>query len=277
MDPATTGIGAGLALYGGKDIVDKLLGPTAEYLGEEIKNSVAKKNENLKRIFSKSVDTLGEKINQSGQVPPRVLKQVWDEGRFIEDELTAQYFGGILASSRSEDGTDDRTLPYLDLVKSMSTYQIKFHHLFYTLARRYYFDSEYDCEKDEDRNKMRLFIPLSLCRELMGLSENRNTDSIFRHTILGLYRLGLIAQGYAYGKYEKDVLNFPEIEEPGIVSCISSAGIELYLLAHGYPDVEINQFLNPDIHLGEMDISAAELGKTFEIKNYRLNFLPHSF
>jgi hypothetical protein len=72
----STGIGAGLALYGGKDLLLKLLGPTADYFGEEIKNNVEKQNENLKRIFTASIDILGEKIDQPGQVSPRVLKRV---------------------------------------------------------------------------------------------------------------------------------------------------------------------------------------------------------
>jgi hypothetical protein len=42
-----------------------------------------------------------------------VFKQIWDEGRFIEDELAVEYFGGLLASARPPDGKDDRILPFL--------------------------------------------------------------------------------------------------------------------------------------------------------------------
>lgn len=50
MDPVTVS-GAGLAVWGSKDLMTKLLGPTADYIGGEAKNLVAKCNINLDGIF----------------------------------------------------------------------------------------------------------------------------------------------------------------------------------------------------------------------------------
>jgi hypothetical protein len=94
-------IGGGLAILGSKEIIVKILGPTAEYIGGELRSYTEKGAANLRRIFTNTEKKLGARLDQPGQVPPKVLKNVLNEGYFCEDELAAEYFGGVLASSRS--------------------------------------------------------------------------------------------------------------------------------------------------------------------------------
>ncbi len=110
MTDPSTDLGAGLAVLASKDLITKLLGPTAEYIGGELRHLAEKANLNLDSIFNRAMRKLGNKIDTPGSVSPRVLKHVWDEGRFVEDELAAEYFGGLMASARSPDGKDDRVL-----------------------------------------------------------------------------------------------------------------------------------------------------------------------
>ncbi len=42
----------GLALFGSAKLVGKILGPTAEYIGEGIKNWTEKRTNNVKNIFA---------------------------------------------------------------------------------------------------------------------------------------------------------------------------------------------------------------------------------
>lgn len=134
IDP-NTAIGAGLAILGSKDLLNRFLGPTADYVGGEIKGLIEKCNINLSRVFGHAVKKLGPKINEPGAVNPRVLRQVWKEGAFIEDELAAEYFGGLLASARSPDGRDDRVLSLLSTVRDLSVYDLRLHHLVYVAVR----------------------------------------------------------------------------------------------------------------------------------------------
>ena len=94
MEPAT-----GLTILGGAvgsaKVIEKLLGPTADYLGGEIRNYTEKGLSNLGRVFSHATITLGKKIEDPGQVPPKVLKGTLEEGYFSEDQLSAQYFGDL--------------------------------------------------------------------------------------------------------------------------------------------------------------------------------------
>lgn len=87
----------------------KILGPTADYLGDGLQSWTERRVQNVRRIFEIAGRRLGdENLSRDGTVSPRILKAVLDEGSYWDDELGAEYFGGILASSRNEIGRDDR-------------------------------------------------------------------------------------------------------------------------------------------------------------------------
>lgn len=135
MDPSLV-VGTGLAVLGSKDILNRLLGPTADYLGGEISQFVKKCNINLDRVFASAVRRLDKGMDEPGSVTSRVLKEIVSEGRFCEDELTTEYYGGLLATSRTREGTDDTVLPYLSLIRELSTSQIRLHYIVYATIHR---------------------------------------------------------------------------------------------------------------------------------------------
>jgi hypothetical protein len=136
MEPIS--IGTGLAVLGSKDIIVKILGPTAEYLGNEIKNLVHKCNVNLDTIFIRAKEKLGDNLNKPGHVNPKVLKQIIDEGRFCEDLIITDYYGGVLASSKSDIERDDRGIAILNKIKSLSVYGLRLHYIFYSVIYKMY-------------------------------------------------------------------------------------------------------------------------------------------
>ncbi len=78
IDPemAKSTITTGLIVWGSKDMLSKLLGPTAEYIGEKTKGLVEKCDINLDNIFKKALRKLGSKIEEPGIVSPRILKHI---------------------------------------------------------------------------------------------------------------------------------------------------------------------------------------------------------
>ncbi len=121
MPDPTTILAAGVGTYaleklGGKELIVKLFGPTADYLGKDIAISVETGKRNLMYIFSKAAKKLGNKINNPGVIPPKVLKSVYNAGIVCDDELHAEYLSGVLASSRTEGGRDDRGSFYINLL-----------------------------------------------------------------------------------------------------------------------------------------------------------------
>ena len=129
-------LGAGITIVS-REVVLKLLGPTADYLGTGAL-SVAKKCEaNIARIYRLAADKIGSKIDEPGAVNARVLKNVWDEGRFIEDSLATEYFAGLLASARTANGEDDSAIAFVALIKSLSSFQLRLHFIIYSLITKH--------------------------------------------------------------------------------------------------------------------------------------------
>ncbi len=116
-------IGTGLAILGAKDLIVKILGPTADLIGENLREYTERGARNIRIIFEKTAQRLGDEINTPSSVPPNILKVILNEGYYCEDEMSAEYFAGILAYSRSDKSRDDRGITYLSLVSQMSNYQ----------------------------------------------------------------------------------------------------------------------------------------------------------
>ena len=265
-------VGAGLAVLGSKDILLKLLGPTAEYIGDEAKGLVQKCNINLDNIFRKAINKLGSKIEKPGQVNSRVLKHVIDEGRFCEDELSAEYFGGMLAASRSKNGNDDRALPLLAVVKRMSSYQLKTHYLIYKTINKFFEGTKLNPLIDTEAKQMEIYISYHTLHHFMSfnIDELAGFAPISTHIINGLTKEGLIRNQCYYGDPEhlKNYLPKSPKYSWGFTCRPSGFGIELFNYAYGMKDENISKFTEkkyPDI---EFDKSAPirNVHKTTDLK-----------
>jgi hypothetical protein len=100
MDPGTglTVLGAAL---GSKELVVKILGPTADYLGAGLKDWTERATMNVQRVFYQAAKKLGNRIG-------------------------------------SEIGRDDRGAAHVALIGRLSAYQIRSHYFFYSIIRHLY-------------------------------------------------------------------------------------------------------------------------------------------
>lgn len=224
------------------DMMKKVLGPTADYVGEEIKLLAEKRINNVKRIFSSAEKRLGDKINDNGKVPPKVLKEIINEGSFNEDELSAEYFGGLLASSRSEITRDDRAAYYISLITNLSTYQIRTHYIFYSVLKELFNDTKLNIGVERERKQMIIYIPIDQYALSMNFENSENQNTIVAHSMVGLIRGGLLDRFYAIGSSSVLQEYSNKIEKAGVIFQPSTVGVELFLWAHGRSDLSVQQF-----------------------------------
>lgn len=225
-------VGTGLAILGSKELLIKILGPSADYVGGEIKTFVEKCNVNLDGIFSKAAQKLGDRMNEEGSVSPRVLKHVVDEGRFCEDSLTAEYYGGILASSKSRVGRDDRGVTLLAQIKDLSVYQLRFHFMAYMIIHRLFRGESLNLGDGNDCNKMKIFVPMNVYEKAMDFQSGEDPNAILSHCLFGLSKHNLIAH-FSSGDTEFLQKHNKAISEPGIIFAPTLPGAELFLWAIG--------------------------------------------
>jgi hypothetical protein len=239
-EPVTTiGLGA-LAAYLGKDGLEKLLGPTAEYLGSGLKDFTQRRFETVGRIFSAASGRLGSKIDEAGSVPPKLLKQVVDDGSFADDNVEIEYLGGVLASSRTTQSRDNRGVAIAKLIDSLSNYQLRAHFLIYRTIKDIYRAHKIS-PMGEGRNRLGIYIPASSFISSMQFSEAEisKLEILTSHIFFGLHKNGLIEDHFQFGPQETMKSFFPEATESGIMCKPSAAGIELFLWAFGAGDLQL--------------------------------------
>jgi hypothetical protein len=251
--------GTGLAILGsalgGAKLLEKMLGPTAEYVGGGLKNWTERRVNNVANIFSKAKDKLGSRIEEPGSIPPRVLKEILDEGSFCDDPLTAEYFGGVLASSRSGVTRDDRGASWSSLVGRLSVYQVRSHFLVYRAVYERFAGQDFKFNMD-DRSKLSVLLPISSFFQSMEFNaeEMKQVTALLNHSFFGLSTEGLV-EAFVYGnreglkKHQDSDFNPPE--EGGIWVTPSALGVELFLWAHGQGNMPPSALLRLDLPVPE--------------------------
>lgn len=115
-----------LSIVPGEWAVKKLLGPTLDEIGNDLQKLYSTGRDKIIAVaIRKSNVKDGKKANL------RVARDVFWNGSFTDEAICAEYFGGILASSRSTDGKDDRGVYYTDIIKSLSSQQLLLHYIIY--------------------------------------------------------------------------------------------------------------------------------------------------
>ena len=240
MTELIVGLGTGV-------VASKILGPTADYLGEKLKEFTKKRLENTGRIFSNAEKKLGDKLDRPGQVPPKVLKTIINEGSYCDDDITVEYFGGVLASSRTEISRDDRGARLAKMIDNLSTYQIRSHYLIYSTISKLFSNSENSFHLGESRNKMQLFMPAQGYFEAMEFTQKEwDNPQILHHIFHGLQTDGLIESNWIFGKQESLKKTFSDAHSDGIICIPSALGAELLLWAFGHGDKQLDFLLTDD-------------------------------
>ncbi|ABV87484.1 hypothetical protein [Shewanella pealeana] len=248
-EPITTvGLGA-IAAYLGKDGIAKILGPTAEYLGGELQEFTKKRMNNVGQIFSNAEKKLGDKVEQPGAIPPKVLKTVINEGSYSEDQIAVEYFGGVLASSRTELSRDDRGARIAKALDILSCYQLRAHYLIYSSLSHLFKNKGQSLRMNEQRDKLEMFIPFDGFANAMGLTQKEwDNPQLLTHIFQGLNSDGLISDRWAFGPVDtlKTMSSSPLITLPGIVCTPTSSGAELFLWGFGSGNQDLDYIFTND-------------------------------
>jgi hypothetical protein len=233
--------GAGIQAY----LVWKLLGPPAGAVGSTLANLVDQTAENVGRVFKNAAGKVGPDLNRPGSVPLRALGKLIDEAALSEEPIVVEYLGGVLASSRTHDGRDDRGIAWSSLIGRLSRDQLRLHYLLYETARRAMQDEdEINLGVNTDRATVRMFLSFQdfIDHMALGPGDVSNWHAHFSEAFLGLHREGLVGSEYGYGGVDHLRTEFPEVTETGAIWEMSVAGIKLFLWGMGYGTKPVQAF-----------------------------------
>lgn len=218
MDPQTIVTSLGTA-YTAK----KVLGPTLDKVGDD-----------FARLYEKGRDLIIEKakgkiknIDDGYEANLRVSREVFWNGAFSEETICAEYFGGILASSRSEDGKSDDNLYFVNVIKSLSSTQLHLHYIIYNSFNKYFVNKKLKVNvglQNEITTKKLYFDTLKLC-EITGFDFSKiSTDLNVLHEqgLISLYEFQSEMPEIAPNKKMKSYFGVNP----------STFGVTLYAISH---------------------------------------------
>jgi hypothetical protein len=243
-------VGTGIAILGPSALTLKLLGPTADYIGDGVKGWAKHRVENVQRIFNVAEYKVDEAaLDEPGTVPSRVLKGILDEGSFREDDVGVEYFAGVLAGSRSEDGYDDRGAMYNDVIDGMSSFQLRAHYVLYRAAQAVAAKHpEVSWYVGEERERLQhLAVPSESFFRAMAIPGAAGTTNVTSaHIMTGLGRLSLVGR-MGHGQMASPEFLRTEVKNVDwptrcLVFHVSGFGVELFCAAHGFSASPLDDF-----------------------------------
>jgi hypothetical protein len=194
----------------------KLFGTALATMGDDINKLYVRGRDKIVDAATKKIDDPedGKTVNL------RAARDVLWNGAITEDEVCAEYFGGMLAAARSEDGKDDGVVHYVDTIKAMSARQLELHYVIYKawqnlLNQRV--DTPINVALSSDVQKWKIFMA--------GLELSARKLPYDRDLTV-LYRLGL-TQDF---KYDNHVVNGKSL--PYVSVTPTTFGVMLFAVAH---------------------------------------------
>ena len=193
----------------------KLFGSALATMGDDINRLYVCGRDKIVEVASRKV----EDHNDGKQVNIRAARDVLWNGAITEDDVCAEYFGGMLAAARSADGKDDSVVHYVDTVKAMSARQLELHYLIYKAWQNILGNKhqELNVAQSSDVQSVSLFFAGV---ELGARSINYDRD------LTVLHRLGLLSQ-FKYDNYVGDDKTLPYVQ-----ASPTTFGVMLFAIAH---------------------------------------------
>ena len=170
----------------GEWAIKKLFGPVLSEFGEDLKRMYAAGRNKLLAAATRKIENIDD-----GKIPNlRVTRDVLWNGTFSDDEVCAEYFGGILASSRTNDGKDDSSIQFVDVIKSLSATQLTLHYVIYHTLNKMWIKQSRSINVAEGQEVNSTAIWMSL-RELVDVHEikiDTDLNALWRKGLLNEYR-----------------------------------------------------------------------------------------
>lgn len=240
MDLITTGV----AVAVGK----KLFGKTLDVISNDIAGLYQNGRD---KIIEKATSKI-ENINDGRTTNLRVTRDVFWNGSFTDESICAEYFGGILASSRSEDGKDDSGVYFSDIIKSLSAKQIHLHYIIYTSLNKLLSTNSnklgLNIGMETDLQKENLYLSIAELNEILeNFDLGRELHALHAKSLIGQFQTNSFKL-----KNEQQI--------PYLKVSPKTLGVQLYAVAHNkqeewrnFAKIEFGEFkdIEPIYYFGQ--------------------------
>ncbi len=226
-------ITAGTVGYLGK----QLLGKTFDVISADIAELYKSGRD---KITQKALEKIQDK-NDNKSANLRVARDVFWNGSFTDEVICAEYFGGILASSRSNDGKDDSGIYYVDIIKSLSSKQLMLHYAIYSVFNTMLVSnpekSGLNPGQESELQIEEIFLSMNELQTIIDEDLGRDLHAIYAKGLIGNFQTGshMLKNGTAV---------------PNLKVQAKPLGIQLYAVAYN----KLDDWRNfSTVHFGEFN------------------------
>lgn len=196
--------------------IKDLTQPTLQEMGLDLSEGYKA----LKEIATNAI----KKNSNAGIANRRVAIEVLRSGGFAESDIAIEYFGGILASSKTSTGDDDSGIYYTDIIKSLSSKQLHLHYIVYNSLQKIFLKNpdkhasiNIGMENELQQNK--IFFSTVELDVSMKLELDRNIFS-------------LVQAGLLHTDFKVDTKKIEEKEISYVEVAPRVLGVQLYAVSH---------------------------------------------
>jgi hypothetical protein len=182
--------------------------------------------------------------------------RVFEEGSYSDDPIVVEYLGGVLASSRTAIGRDDRGNTLTALVARLSTYYLRSHFIFYSEFHRLLAGTDVNLHDIEVRDEQaRMWMPMESYFKAMDFGEGEDPIALWTNYVYALRREDLIGFDVA-GSAPYMQKRYPNVPGDGLVLRPTIPGMELFVWALGLGQGDtVGTFLEVrDVHVEGIDL-----------------------
>ena len=227
------------------DVGKRVLGPTADLLGQDLSKGYEWTKQNLGRVLAIANEKLGAAIDLEGGVHPRVARITFREAQDVNDQFGAEYFGGILASARGPDSHDDSAVPFLKTLERLSVSQIKFHFLTHFMYSEM-LASLPESKQADYWKRYGLYIELEEIATQLGFEQDLRSE--VTGEIRQLINEGILGENYTLRTNQR-IAGIPheKLWREGLYVTFSEFGLRLFQRALGQRGIDPNLLPITDI------------------------------
>ena len=218
---------------GGLGVGKRVLGPSLDELGESLRRLTERRLRNVGRVVQKA-NALSEGQPEEASPNLRAAFSIFQEAMVAEDEVVADYLGGVLASARGEGGDD--AVAWTALIARMSSRELRTHYKLYSATRLAGLGhTEINVLDHPGRERLRSFLShLELVKPHLETELMKIPDAL-----AGLDREGLFDGGWRFGRSGPEEAS----AGPGVEYAPSLTGLNLFMWGNGLGALGPRHFL----------------------------------
>ena len=224
-------------------LMDRTAGPIIEASGRALVDRIRRR---LDSFIGRTKERAGDTSNF--EFDDRMAIKVLQEVATVDDEVLADYLGGVLLSSTGGHRQDQGSA-VLAVLSALSTMQVRGHYAIYSAYRRLLAGEELNMYSDRDLRSRTMFVDQAEFFAALGVEEgNLPTPYPVPHVTRGLHRAELLGRHFGGSKIEiLHKYGLTDADRPGFVVSPTPTGAELFLWGHGCEVLDANTFTDPDL------------------------------